>query len=410
MVRGVFPGLTGERLGLRNGDVITSLNGRQIEQVDDLIAAASGLRAADKVELTVRRSGKPIHVKGEAQPQPRETYPGATVDYGAIPFRGGFVRDILIMPKGQPNAPVVFLLPGFSCASIEPSDPTHPYKLIGQELLKAGIGYYRAEKPGLGDSVGPVKCEDIDYATELDAFRAAYHHLIGQRHVPPERIFMFGHSLGGLEGPMLAAELPPRGLAVYGTVARNWADYHHNLTRLQPYLIAGEDPAEVAKRSEVLRPLIDAFYFERKSPAEIAHEHPDMANDLREVLAWDGKDNALGRSYHYSQDLAQQPLMSAWRDSKTNVLSLYGESDLVALTDADAKLIADVVNHYRPGTAKYVEVAGTNHPMLLVGSRAEVRKAGAAGKELGGKFNPAIVDLLASWIRESMAKPPVAQR
>jgi hypothetical protein len=78
------------------------------------------------------------------------------------------------------------------------------------------------------------------------------------------------------------------------------------------------------------------------------------------------------------------------------------------LFDEDHRLIADVVNHYRPGTGRYVEVAGTDHGMELVGSRDEVRRHGAAGgPPAPAAFNPEVGRIVAQWIHDSMAKPPV---
>ena len=38
-------------------------------------------------------------------------------------------------------------------------------------------------------------------------------------------MFIFGHSMGGVFGPILASEIPIRGIAVYGTVAKTWTEY-----------------------------------------------------------------------------------------------------------------------------------------------------------------------------------------
>src|SRR4029079_14678688 len=103
----------------------------------------------------------------------------------------------------------------------------------------------------------------IDYATELDAFRAAYRHLTMARGIDADRVFMLGHSLGGPGAPSLAAERPPRGVAVYGTVFRNWADYHRDLTQFQPYLFGGSDLAEQSAQADHFREAIRRFYFLR---------------------------------------------------------------------------------------------------------------------------------------------------
>jgi pimeloyl-ACP methyl ester carboxylesterase len=408
LVQSVLPGTTGQKIGILAQDVIVRAGGRAVPDVPSAIGYASQLKAGQKVDLVVVRGGKERRLSGLALGQPLETYAGATVDYGAVRFRDGYLRDIMAVPNGVQDPPVVFLLPGFSCVSIESPLPSHPYRRLGESLLKAGVAYYRAEKPGMGDSIGSSRCTAIDYATELDGFRAAYQHLVKVRGISPDRIFMFGHSLGGLEAPMLAAEVPPRGIAVYGTVYRNWADYHLNVGAFQSFLMNGEDPVAAAQHTDQIRDLFRRYYFDRKSPAEIAAEVPGLADPMRGIISWNGADMVMGRNYKFMQDLAHLPLAAAWRDSKSNVLSLYGESDLVALFDEDHRLIADVVNHYRPGTGHFVEVAGTDHGMELVGSRDEVRRRGAAGgPEKPAAFNPEVGRIVAEWIRDSMATPPV---
>ena len=96
----------------------------------------------------------------------------------------------------------------------------------------------------MGDSAGGPQCADITFQTELDSFRAAYRHLTDDLHVPADRIVMLGHSLGALEAPLLADERAPRGIAVYGAVLRNWADYHQQLASVQRFLIDGTDPGK----------------------------------------------------------------------------------------------------------------------------------------------------------------------
>lgn len=358
-------------------------------------------------ELT--RGGQSLKLAGKAKPRPLEQYAGATVDYGAVAFRDGQLRDVLVMPQGAPEAPVVYFIQGYSCGSIEGGPRDDLYYQLGEELIKRGIGYYRVEKVGQGDSNVSLRCQDIDFLTELDGFRAAYRHLVDQRKVAPDRIFMFGHSLGGLTAPLLAAETAPRGIAVYGTVVRNWADYHLDLDATQPFLISGENPADTAAVADRRRDLIRMFYVEKMDPAAIARARPDFADGLRNAFNWDGDKGIFGRNYVFAQQLAALPLMDAWKKSKTNVLSIYGGSDMVALTDVDHRYLADIANYWRPGSGKYVEIADTNHGMELVGSREAIRNANrASSPPPEGPFNVRVAEELASWIKASMAKPPLA--
>lgn len=404
----VVPASTAAAIGVRPGDVIVRAGGEAITAPPQLVTYAGTLFADTPVTLTVRREGRETVLTGRAVGRPLERFEGARVTYGAVPFDGGELRDILVMPDGVAAPPVVYLIQGFTCTTMENPD----YHRIGEDLIRAGIGYYRVEKAGVGDSIAPHPCTRIDYGAELAGFRAAYRQLVDTYHVPADRIFMFGHSMGGLQAPMLAAETPPRGVAVYGTVLRNWADYHRDMTQFQPFLLAGGDLAAYTEHAEAFREAIRRFYFLRQSPAEVAAADPAYAGGLREFFSWDGGENMFGRHYKFTQDLAHQPLIAAWRDARTNVLSLYGETDVVALFDTDQKVLADFVNALRPGTARYVGLPDTYHGFEIVGNRARLQEIMRAngGAWPQGEFNPEVTRNLIAWIQDSMRQPPVRER
>jgi pimeloyl-ACP methyl ester carboxylesterase len=408
-VQTVLPGTTAETLGLKAGDQIVSVGGKPVSTVPEVIAYAGTLRADAPVEVIVQRDGQTVKMAGKAIGRPRESYAGAEVRYGAVAFRGGQVADLLVTPSGVKDPPVVYLIQGYTCDSVESVSPDHPYHQLTAAFVKAGIAVYRVEKPGLGDSVGGVACKDIDYAAELDNFRAAYRRLTTELGFPAERVFMLGHSLGGLEAPMLAAERAPRGVAVYGTVVRNWADYHHDIDTFQDFLMAGVDPVAAEQRAEAGREAFQRFYFQHQSPREIVAARPALEPYLRESFQWDGGDNVFGRHYKYMQDMAGLPLVQAWRDAKTNVLALYGASDMVALNDEDHRMIATIANFYRPGSGTFIEVADTGHGMDLIGSREAVQRQAMSGAQApSAPFNPKVAEALIGWIRACLARPPLA--
>jgi pimeloyl-ACP methyl ester carboxylesterase len=393
------------------GDVVVAINGQPTKDVPAIIGALQSIDGGGPIKIDVRHQGAKRIARGKAIGRPLESYASGTTVYGSYAFEGGLIRDIMITPRGKSDAPVVFFLQGYSCATIEATDPFGLYGGLAKGFADAGIGFYRVEKAGIGDSRGGVRCEDIDYPTELDAFRAGYRHLVKDLGVSPDRIFLFGHSLGGLQAPMLAAEDAPRGVAVYGTVLKDWATYSNDLATYQDFLINGTDPAEEAAKYGAARAALYHFYIERWSPQRIVASDPAAANVLREQVGWDGGSNAFGRSYRFAQGLPDLPLVQSWRDTRSNVLSLYGASDEVALFGTDQRMIAEIVNWYRPGTARFVEVADTMHAMDLVGDRDAFRRRNMAeGGMKFGMFNPKVLDPLIAWIRESMATPPVRTR
>lgn len=407
-VESIVPGGSAARVGLRPGDVVVAVDGRPVTDVQGAVGAVGRARAGDRLSLSVLRDGRPQALSGRVAARPLETYPGARVRYGEIQFRGGRLRDILVEPIGAERPAIVFMLQGYTCASIEGTDPAGEYAQLAGAFAKAGLAYYRVEKPGVGDSRGGPACEEIDFATELDAFRTAYAHLTDRLGYEPDRIFMLGHSLGGVQAPLLAAERPPRGVAVFGTVLRNWAEYMHDVDTLQAFMIRGADPVEEYEAAEKRHDLFRMFFEDRRAPADIAKARPEFADAMRSGFGWDGGERAYGRSYRFLQDLAHLPLMRAWSDARTRVLAMYGATDEVALFPTDHLLIADVVNHYRPGSAAFVEIPDTMHGMDVVGDRQAFRARNVeAGRMVAGPFNPEVSKRLVAWIWDSLGAAPV---
>ncbi|MGN6103917.1 MAG: type II secretion system protein GspC, partial [Kofleriaceae bacterium] len=51
------------KLGLTNGDTITSINGLELNSADAALSAYTKLRDASSLELDVTRRGKPVTIK-----------------------------------------------------------------------------------------------------------------------------------------------------------------------------------------------------------------------------------------------------------------------------------------------------------------------------------------------------------
>lgn len=402
----VAPQLTAALAGVEPGDIILSLNGTTTKTNAELVAAAGLLRAGDPATLTFKRGKDTKTGTAKATARPLESIPGADVRYGTVSFKDGRLRDILVTPKGpMPGAPVVYLIQGYGCGSVE-GQATHPYHLLAKTLAEAGIGSYRIEKLGMGDSLTNTPCLQTDFDLEMAGFEAGYQALIKDRGVSPDRIIILGHSMGGIQAPLVAAKGPaPRGVMVYGTALRNWRDYMQELFAMQGFLSAGADPAEAEQAAKAFRPLMQRIFNETASLKTIANENPNHEAMLRAAFAWDGDDLILGRNLAYWRGVAAQDTVAAWRDTKAPVLAIYGEADFAAIDERDHKRIVDVVNHYRPGTATYKFLPLTGHGFDIQASRDDVRAANQAGKPVTvAPYNPELTKLMAAWIQGLPAK------
>ena len=406
----VTPQMTAALAGVEPGDIILSVNGQPTKTNMELVAAAGLLRSGDTTVLTLKRGTATKTVTAKATARHLEAIWGADVRYGTVSFKEGRLRDILVTPKtAAPGAPVVFLIQGYGCGSVE-GPPNHPYHLLAKTLAEAGIGSYRIEKLGMGDSLTSTPCLKTDFALEMEGFEAAYQALIKDRGVSPDRIIILGHSMGGIQAPLIAAKGPaPRGVMVYGTALRNWQDYMQELFAMQGFLSAGADPADAEQAAKAFRPLMQRIFNEDVGLKTIANENPNHEAMLRSAFDWDGDNLILGRNLAYWRGVAAQDTVASWRDTKTPVLAIYGEADFAAIDERDHKRIVDVVNFYRPGTATYRFLPLTGHGFDVQASRDEVRAANQAGKPVTvAPYNPELTKMMAAWISTLPAKGQTA--
>ena len=266
---------------------------------------------------------------------------------------------------------------------------------------RRGIGFYRVEKLGEGDSTGSLKCTDVDFATELEGFKAAYRHLIKEPQGLARTDFHARPFDGRDPGPFLAAETAPRGVAAYGTVVRNWADYHHDFDADPDFLLAARIPPN-SEGSEWQRDPIRMFYF-RRYPAEIAKARPDMPKQCARASPGTARRDVRPRfKFAQARVAGADRGVEDEQDQRAGALWRIGHG---RATDVDHRYLADIANYWRPGSGTYVEVPNTGHGMDLIGSRAAIRERNRAGAPtLDRRIQSQGRDALAEWIKASLAK------
>jgi hypothetical protein len=239
------PELTAEKLGLQNGDRVLRLNGEVVSS-SMIQGALRSLPAGSALSLEVVRKGQVLKLNGPLLERPRD--PGTAnyeVIYSHIVHAGQRMRTIITRPRSPGKHPGFFFIQGFSPVSYDftLSTATGDVASLDGPLLhkfaESGFATMRVEKPGVGDSEGGPFAE-LDYQQEIGIYREALLQLKRQSFVDPEDVFVFGHSMGGSFGPMVVADEPVRGIAVFGTAARTWFEYLLDTIRYQG-LVAGDN-------------------------------------------------------------------------------------------------------------------------------------------------------------------------
>ena len=264
----VIAGSTAEAAGFKSGDVIMAVNGAKIAGPGAVVQAIAGRKAGAEVALELRRGDLLRQEKVTLKGRPFEKSEDFEVIYGAVASRAGQLRTIITRPKKEGRHPALFLIQGIGLASIDnPAGGLAAYKTIVDEFTRRGFVTVRVDKPGCGDSEGgPAR--DVDFDTELDGYLQALKMLKTRGDVDADRIILFGHSMGGVMAPLLAADVPVRGIIVYGTIARTWTEYWLENLRRQMELAAAP-PSAIDRDVRAEAALSTYLYAEKKSPSEI---------------------------------------------------------------------------------------------------------------------------------------------
>jgi pimeloyl-ACP methyl ester carboxylesterase len=395
----VLPGTSAEAAGLNAGDVIRTIDGKPVASPEEVIALVGRKKAGDRLSMEVLRDGKHITKPVELREKGRRKGDGFAVLYDSVTSRGHRLRTIVSKPGDAGRHPAVLLIQGLGNFSIDnPTARPGSYDKILDELTRGGYVTLRVDKPGCGDSEGGPWPE-IDFMTELDGYREGLKALKAYAFVDPERVFLFGHSMGGVMAPLLASEIGVKGVAVYGTVFRTWFEYQVENVRRQSRL-AGDDFAMVERnvRNETL--FDSELFLTKKSPSEIVKTHPE----LRQYLGGFLKDDKymFGGHYTFFQQLADLDLPKAWAKTDAHVLALWGKGDFVA-PGPDHEMIAEAVNSVHPGRGAF-RVLDCDHGF----SRSSGFKESIArfsGKS-EGEFNPVIITTLKEWMDRACQASP----
>jgi uncharacterized protein len=378
--------------GVREGDVIRRMDGEPVRSQADVVRKLRADRPAE-VSFELVRDGKELSITVFPQPVPWRESDDFDIHYGAVEVADGELRrTITTQPRGEGPFPTIVMLGGIGCYSLDRSDD-FPYIRLLDGLTGAGYLTYWVEKSGMGDSQG-APCMEIDFEVELSGYRAGLEQVRTMPEVDPDRIVLLGHSMGGIVGPVLAAEAasseqPVHAVVAIGTTGLPWFEYLIANSRRQLHL-SGLSPAEV---EAVMRETVVVHYrytIEKHSPEEILADYPDRSGSF-----------ALPHHYSYFQQVADLSPVAEWAAAAAPALLIAGGADYVTSPE-EHRYVADILNGIRPGTAKYILIEDMNHGLV------QARDAAAARAGETGDFHDQLVPAIVDWINGVDGRPSPA--
>lgn len=329
----------------------------------------------------------------------RETHPNIDTSYGTLTLRDGVkLQTIVTKPAAATGRlPAVLFVQWLSCDSIAISDdPRDGWSAMLKSIVRRSNALvWRTEKRGVGASEG--KCATMDYDTELNDHRQALAQLRTRDDIDPNRIVIFGGSIGGTYAPLLAADQRVAGVMIWGAGATTWAERMLKFER-NALELGGTPPAQLAREMTLRIQFFEKYLIRGQVPSQIAAADADVGAVWSRIVGTSG-DGQYGRPFAFHQQAQKADWASAWSRVNAPVLALYGEYDWFESHDATT-LITRIVNAKTPGRGTFAEIPRMNHHF------SQFPNAAAAYAEKDGQVNPEpAVSVMLAWLQKISASP-----
>jgi pimeloyl-ACP methyl ester carboxylesterase len=318
-----------------------------------------------------------------------EPIPNTAVSRATVSAAGYPLEVFITRPKGvNGKLPVLFEVAWLSCDSVEQPKGTEDgfTQLVWDLAARSGFATYRVNKPGVGGSGGP-KCSDLDWKTELAAYRAAFAALKKFDFLDASRVYMLGFSNGGGVAPLVSEGFPVRGYLIFSGWYKTWLEHmlEHERRRMR---LSGISEPEISRRMRQYATFYDLYLNGKMTPGQIIAEHPEF-----KAIWYDEPDHQYGRPAAFYQELQELNLAEAWQEVNVPVLAVHGEYDWVMSGD-DYKLLANALNSRHWGSAEFVEWPQTDHLLYTHTSQEK-----AFHRDPDQKYDPRLTEKVLTWLR-----------
>ena len=399
LVKTILHNSTASLLNIKENDILIKISKQEIKEAKNISGIFKNFREGDDISVNIIREKNQITLNGKVAPKPYEIYENSEVIYGQTSFKGGYLRTIITKPKQEGKHPAIFFIPGYTCMTLD-NLGNHHYGKLFKGLVDKGYVLMRVEKPGMGDCDDTPDCFEADLYTEIEAFEKGYEKMLEYDFVDKDNIFIIGHSLGGIEAPVIAPKYKPKGVIVYGTGVKTWYEYLLEMFRFQNPL-TGISYIDNEKNIQAMIPLLYNYLIEKKTPEELS-VNPDYKKMMETDMQYDGSTQIWTRDYHYWQQIQDVNLTDYWASIKSNVLVIWGEFDFEAFSRFDHESIIEIVNQNNPGKGTFIMLEKTDHAFAIVDSYkqdADLMQSGQYSKYIRENFNGKLIEEIDNWIK-----------
>lgn len=393
LVQRVVAGSSAADAGIIAEDIILKINETEIGSFAQFIELARGFRAGDVVRVTLLRDGRQMNKSFALKPRPQESSPDFDILYKSAVTDGTRRRVIITKPRLSGVRPAILFITGIGCGSQDtlPPDSTLAELLYG--LTRRGFVTMRVEKSGVGDSEGPpCMSPQADFQAEVRGYVAGLKALKGYDFVDGGNVFLFGLSMGGVVAPLVAKEVPVKGLVVAETVGKSWSEYELVNLRRQ-LLLRGQPYDEVERLVERKGYCNHRLYVAGETPEQIAKDAPDCAQLPIQPPA----------PYTYMRQVAGLNLAGVWKAVDAPVLVIYGTSDFLTSLDEHQYLV-DLINSFHKGQATLAAIDQMDHFLARAGTMRESMQR-AEDEQARDEFQPALLERVRDWLGVILGQP-----
>jgi dienelactone hydrolase len=404
-VESVLPNSTSETAGIKEGDIIVEINGTAIVDESTFTKSPlSDITVGNPVAYKVWRNKAFVQLTTTAKAKVSKTKQGIHYEYGEIKTSFGYLRTLLSKPvNASGKLPAILFIQGNICESVIEVPEKDPYERFCNEMTLQGYAVMRIDKPGAGDSEGKfTTCNQMSFNQELEQFQAGLESLMKNKTIDSKKIYLFGHSMGGVITPILASTNPSvKGAMVYGTLTTNFGSFYPEI--IYKSLVQSDNSPEVAlEYKNYTKEVITAIFDENKTPQQIIKDKPEYDPVLQQVLGWNEKDNTiLFRSLTFNRELNKIDPKKYWEKVTCPILTIYGTSDFEAMDKDYATAMIGWTNSKNTKHSKAIILENTDHAFALVGSMEEgikLKRSGNYAQIMQDQFNPLVVTKTIEWL------------